>query len=41
MVMSSLHILSNRVGENQSKRMNNSAYHIILFHAAIELELVL
>ena len=37
MVMSSLRIPSNRVSENQSKCMNNSAYHIILFHAAIEL----
>ena len=38
MVMSSMRIPSNRVSENQSKRMNNySAYHIILFHAAIEL----
>ena len=41
MVMSSMRIPSNRNSENQSKRMNNSAYHIILFHAAIELELVL
>ena len=37
MVMSSMRIPSNRVSENQSKCMNNSAYHIILFHAAIEL----
>ena len=43
MMMSSMRIPSNRVSENQSKCMNNnySAYHIILFHAAIELELVL
>ena len=41
MVMSSMRIPSNRVSENQLKRMTNSAYHIILFHAAIELELVL
>ena len=41
MVMSSMHIPSNRVSENQSKRTNNSAYHAILFHAAVELELVL
>ena len=41
MVMSSMHIPFNRVSENQSKRMNNSAYHAILFHAAVELEFVL
>ena len=41
MVISSMRIPSNRVSENQSKRMNNSAYHAILFHAAVELELVL
>ena len=34
-------IPSNRVSENQSKCMNNSAYHAILFHAAVELEFVL
>ena len=39
MVMSS--IPSNRVSENQSKHMTNSAYHAILFHAAVELEFVL
>ena len=37
MVMSSMRIPSNRVSENQSKCMNDSAYHAILFHAAIEL----
>ena len=37
MMISSTRIPSNRVSENQSKRTTNSAYHIILFHAAIEL----